>query len=231
MASNTKKDEIVHYTEKLSRISSLYGKKKLNISFDRLEKEQEVDQELIYFKDKSQEYKGIFVFSFPFFLKELKDDEIKKILGYNFLNIKIFATYDRLKSSIDKKSFLGVSVNDIIRDIYDNADEKLLRESKILERIFTMAYYYGWDIQKDKNSIDTDYLLIVPSNFRKKPKQRFNLDIAIPIIDNEKIMFFVNMKGDLCFVFKDRSKFSKEDVEKVVLKYLKREFGIEEIEY
>lgn len=225
---NTKENQknIEHYKNKLNSINELYNKKQLNVTYDRLQQEKQVDNELLYFKESKNETKGTFVFSFDCFLKELKNQEFKKYLSYNALNFKIYNTYLKLKKSKAKNA--DVNVNEII-EILSKEHQDYLNKPKILKRIFTLSYYLNWNIKKKNNSIDSDYSINIKSKFIQKIKQRFNLDIAILLKEDEEVLFFVNQKGDLNIVIKNLEYFNKDDIQKIVVPILQNEFKIKTI--
>lgn len=234
MVKDDSKIKMKHYLDKMSFVYALFDKKSIRVSLDRLKNEESIDQELIYFKDGSKETKGIFVFGFSFFLKELENQEFKKMLGQNSLNFKIYKAYADLKLICDlkkdKKNNCGnVHVNDILGKVSWEEDNSI-NKPKILRRILLLSYYLGWDLQKYEESFDNDYhIKIEDYSFFNKLKQRFNLSILLPIFDDVDSFMFVNSKGDLNFVFKDRDSFTKEDVEKIVLKKFGKEFKIKDI--
>ncbi len=218
-------EKIDHYIDKYGFLRSLIRSKNVVVSLDRLNNEKEVDQELIYFKDDNKEHKGIFVFSYDFFLKELKDHDMKRYLGPNFLNLQIHHAYLKLKKQIK-----NVSVNDIIEEIVKR-DEccGFITKNKILKRILTIAYYHNWELKKDDNSVvDSNYFINMPNDF-KKLKQRFNIHNSITILDDDKYFFFINGKGDLTFVFKEKSVLNKQDICELLDIFLK-EFNIKKYE-
>jgi hypothetical protein len=225
MKDKSIKKDIAHYANKLNCISNLYDKKELKISFDRLSHEIKVDYELLYFANSvKEEKKGIFVFSYEFFLKELKDQEIKKILSHNYLNFRIHTAYYNL---IDGDKY--VRMNDIIN--YLAKEDSSISRQEVLKRIFSLVYYHNWPLKKDENAIDPDYFIQIPPKFKNKLKQRFNLDILLKIKDNKNVLFFVNIKGDLILALKNYSYFTKDDLKKITDKYMKKEFGIKKISF
>jgi hypothetical protein len=225
MTKKTNKEKINHYMQKLNSIHELYNQKELTISFDRLKNNQEVNYELLYFKtSKNTEEKGLFVFSYSAFIDELKNQESKKILSQNFLNFRIYCAYEKLS----QKSKI-VKVSEILEIL--NKDDPTLSKSRILNRLFTLAYYHDWDFQKDEKSIDSDYFIEIPNNFTKRPSQRFNMDVFLEIKNNKKIFFFINLKQDLILVLKEYKTFNKDEIKKITQKYLKDEFNIKNINY
>ncbi len=230
MEKKDAKSNIKHYLDKLNEVHSLFDSKQLNIGYDRLSNKKDVEHELLYFKQQDKEKKGIFVFSFPYYLKELEDQEFKGMLGQNSLNFKIYNAYNKLKAACEcKKECQGVRVNDILAQI-SWGDNKSVNNPKILRRILSLSYYLGWDLKKDKDSFDPDFFLeIENSNFLTKPKQRFNLDVSIPIKETKNYILYINIKADIIFVFKNKDKFNKQDIEKDVIKALKDTFKIQNI--
>jgi hypothetical protein len=234
MVKDDSKSKVNHYLNKLSFVYGLFGKKNLSVSLDRLKNEESTEQELIYFKNGGYETKGIFVFGFSFFLKELENQEFKKMLGQNSLNFKIYKAYSDLKIVCDlkkdkKNSCSNVHVNDILEKI-SFGNGKSVDRAKVLRRILLLSYYLDWNLVKDEESFDNDYHIQIQNfGFLNKMKQRFNLDIFLPIMEDDSSIMFVNSKGDLNFVFIDRGSFTRDDVEKIVLKKFKKEFKIGEI--
>ncbi len=229
MADKDLKKSIVHYKNKFDFLGNLFGKKGLEVSFDVLNNNKSTDYELLYFNLKGDdERKGIFVFSYPFYIKELKDLEFKRLIGNNYLNFKIHNAYLKLC----KKSKDGfVSINKIIDLVVDSdicKADSLSFKNKILKRILTLAYYHNWDLKKDNKSLDTDYFVVIPDNF-KKVKKRFDLSVLVMIGEDEDCIFYVNNKGDLIFVLKNCDKFAKKDVEAEVFSALKKHFKIGDI--
>jgi hypothetical protein len=230
MEKKDAKSNVKHYLGKLNEVHNLFNSNELSISYDQLSTKDEVEQELLYFKEDGKEKKGIFVFSFPYYIKELEDQEFKKMLGQNSLNFKIMNTYDLLKKeSSKKKNSKGVRVNEILSRV-SWKDDKLKNNPKILRRVLTLSYYLGWDLKKDKDSFDSDFFIdIKDSSYFNKQKQRFNLDVAIPINETSEYILFINLKGDLNFVFKNKCIFTKQDVENITIKSLKDTFKIKTI--
>ena len=225
MTNRSVKEYVAHYVNKLNSVYELYDKGELRISFDKLRGEDSVDYELLYFENCSEkEKKGVFIFSYEYFLKELKDRDMKKILTQNFLNFRIHCAYQK-----HAKKSKHVRVNDILNTL--TKDDSSLSRHNVLSRILSLAYYHNWPLIKDENAIDTDYFIEIPENFRKKPKQRFNIDVFLEISDDDRVLFFINTKGDLVLVLKDYSQFNKDVVKKHINKYLKKEFNIKKITY
>ncbi|MFW6286271.1 MAG: hypothetical protein ACOC16_04080 [Nanoarchaeota archaeon] len=225
MTKKTSQLKINHYMQKLNTISKLYNQNELLISFDRLKNNKEVDYELLYFTNKEKtEEKGLFIFSYKAFIEELKNQESKKILSQNFLNFRIYTTYEKLyqKSKI-------VKVSEILEIL--NKNDPNLSKNRILNRLFTLAYYHNWNFKKDENCIDPDYFIEIPNNFTKRPSQRFNMDIFLEIKNTKKILFFINLKQDLILVLKEYQNFSKDTLKQIVQKQLKDEFNIKKIIY
>lgn len=222
MESKNLKETIVHYKEKLNLIESLFNLNKLELSFDNLNSSDAVEQEILYFKFKEEEKKGIFVFGFDFFLKELNDHEIKRVFGPNYLNFLISEAYSKL--CLKKKE---VSVNLIAEEIL-KFHKNSYPKHKIFERILMLAYYNNWTLIRDEKAIDSDYLVVIPNNFIRI-KQRFNLENSISIKENENYLCFINRKGDLIFVFKKKIKFTRSDVEIELCDEFKEIFKINNI--
>ena len=219
------KSKLRYYIAKLESICDLYGSDSLRIGFDRLDKKKRVDFELLYFLNGESEKKGIFVFSYISFVKELKDQGLKKILSHNILNFRIHSAYRRLS----KKDGDMVCINDIINLICKN--DPTISRSKILTRVMALAYYHGWRFERKEGAIDTDYCVAIPSDFRCRMKQRFNVDMYKNLVDDRDVQLFINNKGDLVFVFKQKDDFTRVDIEKVLGSYLKDEFKIKKISF
>ena len=83
-------------------------------------------------------------------------------------------------------------------------------------------------MKKEKDSIDAKYLVVIPDTFRKV-KKRFNLKSLIFIKEDGENLFYVNSKGDLIAVMKDKNEFDKKDIEKRVFKFMKDNFNIKKI--
>lgn len=223
-------EKVKHYNSKLEEISKLQNLNELNISFDRLNSEENVNQELIYFscdescKCKEKERKGLFIFSQDYFFQELNDQEFKKILGKNMLNLLIKDAFNKVKNNNNE-----AKINEIIESIMNEFKSfKYISRNKILKRILTLMYYFNWDMKKVEEEIDSNYIISIPEDFGQRLKQRFNLEIMLEIQDNSKYLFFVNAKGDLCLVLKNNSSFSKDNLNPI-FDMIKKEFNIKKI--
>lgn len=217
------KDFINSYESKIQRVKALYSLDSLKIVLDRLNQKQEVGQDLIYFND-GHEFPGVFVFGSFFYASELGEQEFKKVLGNNSLNFKILSAYKKL-SKTQKK----IKISDILNQIH-NEKKDSLQVHGVLRRILTLSYYLNWDIQKDNSDFEGDSFIQIPDLFMVKLKQRFNFDILSAIFEDENLFFFMNSRGKLNIVFKNKDTFSKNDIEKFVIPVLKKVFGIKKIE-
>lgn len=217
------KNYMKRFEERLILINNLFDKKELCLSFDKLKSENKVDHEILYFKHNGDEDTGIFIFGFKFFLQENKEQEFKKILGQNTLNFKIYKAYKDLKKSQNK-----IKVTDILNHI-QNERKDSLDLHKYLRRILTLAYYFNWDLVKDKKDLEGDQFIQIPDKFLIKVTQRFNFDIAAAIYENDDLMMFMNSRGKMNVVLKDLDCFTKSDIEKLLIPTLKKVFQIKKI--
>lgn len=215
------------YFEKSSQrnklLLSVFGRDELVLSPDKLETEKSVDHEVLYFKDKKSDEELIFIFGFDFFIKGLEEQEFKKNINQNSLNFKIIKAYSQLKLENKK-----VTVSDILNKIQDK-DKDSLELNHILEKLLTQAYYLGWDVKKDKNSVEADYLIEIPENWMIKVKQRFNFDIISTIYEDENVFMFLNGKAKLMLVYKNQDNFNLIDIESKIYPVIKKVFQIKEI--
>lgn len=218
------RDYLGKVKRRFTEIDELFGTKELKISLDRIKTEKKVDYEVLYFdyKDK-KDATGLFLFGFDFFLKESNEQEFKRIVGHNALNYRIYKAYYDLSKKQKK-----VKVSDIINYMHKSEKDSILVHNT-LKRIFTLAYYLNWKLEKDKKDIEGDYVLEMPNRFLVKLKQRFNFDVICPVYENNEFFIFLNTRGKLNLVFKDKNTFTKADIEKIVVPVLKKLFSIKEI--
>ena len=222
--------EFKEYLEKLKNrtifIENLFDASEISISFDRLKSEKLVDQDLLYFNLGDNERAGVFVFGFDFFVKELSEQEFKRRLGPNSSNFKIYKAYKDLVKSGNKK----IKVSDLLNKIQDRRkDSKDVHD--LLKNILTLAYYFEWDLEKDKKDLEGDYFIKIPERFLLKVKQRYNFDVLCAVYENSEIFVFVNGRGKLNLVFKDLCEFGRKDLNKVLTPMLKKVFGLKKVIY
>lgn len=212
------------HINKFEIIKHLFGMKKVVLSFDKLRSDKVVDSELLYVKDSDTEDAVFFVFGFNFFIKELSEQEFKKYLGQNVLNFKIYKAYYDLKNGMDR-----IKVSDILNKI-QNKRKDSVDVHRNLRRIMSMAYYLGWELEKDVKDLEGDYFISIPDEFLVKIKQRYNFEMLTALYENQDLMVFLNTKGKINVVFKDLDVFSKKDVEMKVVPSLKHIFNIKSID-
>ncbi len=217
------KEYVKKFEKRLKLVSDLYNKKELNIGFDILNKKKKTGDEILYFKDGKEEFTGLFVFGFQFFLNEIGEQEFKKHLGQNSINFKIFRAYKSLKKKQKK-----VKVSDILNQI-QNKRKDSLELHNFLKRILTLAYYFNWDIEKDKSDLEGDSFIKIPDKFLISVTQRFNFDFIGAIYEDENLFLFLNVRGKLNLVFKDLDCFVKSDIKKLVIPVLKKVFKIKKV--
>ncbi len=211
------------FEKRINLVNSLFDKKELIVSYDKLISEKKVDHEILYFKFEDKEEIGLFLFGFEYFLKELGEQEFKKVLGQNSLNFRIYKAYSTLKKKQRK-----IKVSDILNFI-QNEKKDSLDLHKILRRVLTMAYYFNWELEKDKKDLEGDSIIKIPNQFLTKVTQRFNFDIVAAIYENEDLFIFLNARGKVNLIFKDLDFFNKKDVENLVFKALKKVYSIKKI--
>jgi len=217
------KDYVNNTLQKFDLLKSLFGKEELAISYDILSKEAKTEQELLYFKLKDKEIKGLFVFGFDFFVKELKEQEFKKTISQNATNFKIYNAY-----SIIKKTQKKVKISDILNKLTNERKDSLVVD-KYLKKILSLAYYMNFKLEKAEADIENDYYIEIPKSYLVKLKQRFNLDVIHSIYEDENAFVFLNAKGVLNFVFKKKDSFENSDIEKTLFPILKKIFSIKDI--
>lgn len=217
------KKSINDYFERAKLLKELFGQKEIELLYDNLAKKQKTNQEMLYLKSKEQEIPAIFVFGFDYFLKELEEQEFKKILGQNSMNFKIYMAYDKLCRN-QKKVKISDIVNEISKDKKDSLDIH-----KLIRRILTLGYYLNWNIEKDSKDIEGDSFVEITNNYLIKLKQRYNFDIFTSLYEDKELMLFVNSKGKLNAVFKQKNEFIKKDIEQYIARALKKSFNIKNI--
>lgn len=217
------KNYIQRFEERLKILNNLFDKKELCLSFDKLKSENSVDHEILYFKEEKEEHTGIFVFGFQFFLNENGEQEFKKHLGQNTLNFRIYNAYNTLKKTQKK-----IKISDILNHI-QNKEKDSFELHKILRRILTLAYYFNWELVKDKKDLEGDSFITIPDKYLIRVTQRFNFDIVASVYENEDLFMFMNARGKLNVVLKDLDTFTKNDIEKLLPQTLKKVFNIKKI--
>ena len=218
------KTYIKKYSDRIQRIEKLFNLKELKVSYDVLSsKVRKTQRELLYFEYNGTDETGIFIFGFDFFIKEFDEQNFKKYLGMNSLNIKIYHAYSHLAKKQKK-----VKISQILNFIQDKKKDSL-DIHKFLRRILTLAYYFKWELEQDKKDLEGDYFLKMPDKFLVKVKQRFNFDMITSVYEDENVFIFLNTRGKLNSVFKEIDQFTKKDVEKYVIPALKNAFGIKKI--
>ncbi len=210
--------------KRYDNLSNLYDVPELFISFDKLDNDKKTNQELLYFKTSEiEEFPELFIFGFNFFIYELREHDFKRYLGQNDLNFKIYKAYYELNKNSPR-----IKISDIINFIIKTSKDSD-KKNKILERIMALAYYFEWDLEKDIKDIEADYYVKIPNNFMIRLKQRFNLAVISIIFENKDFFIFLNAKGKMICVLKDKNEFNKEDIEKTLFPVLKKIFKIKKI--
>ena len=219
------KNYLKNFKERIGVIEKIFGSKKLVLGLDNLSNLEVVDHELLYFKFGKVEKKGVFVFAYDFFIKELSEEEFKKTLTYNSLNFRIYEAYRVLK-----KKQKVVKVSEMLNYI-QNLRKDSMAVNKILNRILSLSYYMNWKLERDKKDIEGDFIVEKDDVFLRKLKQRFDLNVLNAIYENKDLFIFLNSKGRLTLVFKEIKQFTKKDLEKLVFPALKEVFSIDSIEF
>jgi hypothetical protein len=211
--------------EKADNILNLYNSDEIIINLDKLSKEVETDHDVIYYKsEKSNEEKEfIFVFGYEFFIKELEDQEFKKLINEDAKFFKIMDAYFKAKSKFGK-----VKVSDILNEIQDKEKDSL-ELHKYLEKILTQAYYLGWPLRRDQKDFEEDFFIEIPNRYLLKMKQRFNFDIIEKVYENEELFIFLNAKTKLYLILKNKNYFTQNDIIEKVIPAIKEKFQINEI--
>lgn len=218
------KTYVEKYLHRIERINSLFNLKELKIGYDILSnKVKKAQRELLYFNFDSEEDSGAFIFGFNYFISELNEQEFKRLLGQNSMNYKIYKAYYDLSKSKKK-----IKISEILNKIQDGEKDSL-EIHKLIERILSLAYYFNWNLERDKKDIEGDSFVEMSNRFLLKVKQRFNFDIISSVFENDEIFIFLNVRGKLNIVFKNLDEFNKRDIEKKVLPILKKIFGINKI--
>ncbi|MCA9459130.1 MAG: hypothetical protein KC550_01120 [Nanoarchaeota archaeon] len=219
------KNYLKNFKERIGLIEKVFGSKKLILGLDNLCQQKIVDHELLYFKYEKSEEKGIFVFGYDFFIKELSEQEFKKTLTYDSLNFRIYEAYRVLK-----KKQKVVKVSEILNYI-QNLRKDSMAVNKILNRILSLSYYMNWKLERDSKDIEGDFIIEKDDVFLRKLKQRFDLNVLNAIYENNHLFIFLNLKGNLTLIFKDLKKFNKKDLEKLVFPALIEVFSVKSIEF
>jgi len=219
------KNYVINTMQKFDLLNSLFNRNELNISYDTLVKEEKIDQELLYFKLKDKEIKGLFVFGFDFFVKELKEQEFRKQISQSSNNFKIFNAYFQIKKSQKK-----VKISEILSKLANEKKDSPIVD-KYLKKILALSYYMNFKLEKAHADIENDYYIEIPNNYLLKLKQRFNLDVVHIIYEDENLFLFLNAKGVLNLVFKNKDEFNKSEIEKYLSPILKKIFKIDKINF
>jgi hypothetical protein len=217
------KEYVEVYEERISKIKYLFCVEEVVINYDNLKTDTKVDNEQIFCKFDSNQEISIFVFGSEFYEKELGEQEFKKVLGQNVLNYKIYNAYNQLKLKNKK-----IKIVDILNKITDKKKDSC-DVHRILRRILTLAYYYNWDLKKDKKDFEGDYFVDMNPNYLIRLNQVYDFDIISPVYENSDLFVFLNKRGKLNFILKQRDIFSKYDVENLVIPALKKVFKIKRV--
>src|SRR5262245_29639553 len=129
------KDYVSKLKGRFEQVEQLFDKKELVLAFDKLKKEEKVDHEILYFEEGQNEKTGIFVFGFDFFIKEFNEQEFKRKIGYNPLNVKIIAAYKKAAQK-EKK----VRVSDVLHELH-NTKKDSVDVHPYVRRIMSLSYY------------------------------------------------------------------------------------------
>ena len=220
------KGYVQHLQERLKFVEDLHEVKQIVFTYDGLKKKTSVDHDLLYIKlPDGKERTGMFVFGSDFFIADSSEQEFKQKLALNSLNFKILRAYKRLKKHNDE-----VKVSQILNEIQDKKKDSG-EVDVILRRLLTLAYYLNWPMKKDKNDIEGDSIIEIPDRYLLRLKQRFDFDVMCSIYENEEIFLFLNSRGKLNMVFKDKDTFTKRDLEFVVPKIMQKVFNCEECHF
>lgn len=218
------KDFLDSHESKIQRVKALFGLNSLNIILDKLANCPQVDQDMLYFDD-GEEFPGVFVFGSSFYAQELSEQEFKRVLGNNSLNFKILNAYKKLS-----KENKIIKISDLLNEIQHEKKDSIHVHS-VLRRVLTLAYYLNWEMIKDENDFEGDSIIKIPDQFMVKLKQRFNFEILSAIYEDENLFFFINSRGKLNIVFKNKEFFTKRDIQKNIFPVLKKVFQIEDISF
>jgi hypothetical protein len=217
-------DFVSKYSQRLNSLNRMFNKKELVIYLDKLKENNKTDYDVIYFKDGNGiEFPGVFIFGFDFFIYELKEHDFKKYLGQNYLNFQIHRAYKNLLKKQKK-----IKISDILNEILKNSKDSY-DKNKILQRILSLSYYFNWDLKKDVSDIELDYYIKIPEIFLLRLKQRFNLDIVSVVYEDKNLFMFLNAKGKIISVFKEKIDFSKKDINDLLKPTLKNVFKCKRI--
>jgi hypothetical protein len=211
------------YLSRIQLLCELFGTEELTLHYDRLSAQDEVDHEQLYLTDGKEERIGAFIFGFQFFLAEQGEQEFKRLLGLNSLNFRILHAYKQLKQHQRK-----VKVTDIVNHL-QNRQKDSGEVHQLIQRILTLAYYLNWRLERDKKDLEGDYIITINDRFLQQLTMRYNFDVLASVYENETFFCFVNARGKLNVVFKEKESFTKDDIETMVLPKLEDIFGIERI--
>jgi hypothetical protein len=220
------KDFLAKLSRKISLIHSLYGAEKVNLYCDSLkQKRKKTEYEMVHISvDGSEQEAGLFVFGSSFFISDLSEQEFKKKLSLNSLNLKIFRAYKELSEQQKK-----VKISEILTHLQDKEKDSAQVDC-ILRRILTLAYYFDWEITKDPKDLEGDKFIVIPDKFLYRLRQRFNFDNLSSIFENKDAFMFLNGRGTLNLVFKSKETFTREEIVSIVLPILRKVFHLKQID-
>lgn len=219
-------DYVKKVQSRLLFIEGLQKNKHLTISYDSLEKSTTTDSEMLYITlEDGSEHSGMFVFGSQFYIDDLNEQEFKDKLSLDSLNFKILRAHKRLS----KKS-KQVKISDILQEIQDKKKDSSELHI-ILRRILTLAYYLNWEIERDTQDIEGDSFITIPDRYLLRLKQRFSFEMMCGIYENDEVFLFLNTRGKLNMVFKDKDQFSRRDIERVVPTLMSTVFDCEECHF
>jgi len=214
------KDYVNKHLSRLQALEKFFETENLTYQLDTLEENSRVNQELLTLSSsKGKENFPIFIFGFEFFNKDLEEQEFKRGIGYDYLSFRILRTYKDIKENKER-----VKVSDILRCLHDEEKDSTTI-NVYLQKIFSLAYYLDWDLEKDSNDIEKDYFIDIPDKFLLKPKQRFNYDITSKVYEDSNLFVFLNSKGKLNLVFKQLDDFTKEEIKNFVIPVIENIFN------
>lgn len=220
------KDYVLRVQNRLNFIQELNEAKQLTFTYDSLKKKSSVDHELLYITlPNGTERSGIFVFGSTFYIEDSSEQEFKSKLSLNSLNFKIMRAYKKLKKQQKK-----VKISDILHEIQDKKKDSG-EVHVILRRILTLAYYLNWPMKKDKDDIEGDSFIEIPDRFLLRLKQRFNFDVMCSVYENDVLFLFLNSRGKLNLVFKDKDVFTRRDIEGIIPNLMNKVFDCEECNF
>jgi hypothetical protein len=209
--------------DKANNILNLYKLNEINIIFDKLNTEKETDQEVLYYKNGTEK-ELMFLFGFDFFVKEIEDQQFKKLINEDALFFRIIDAYFKAK-----KKYKKVKISDILNEI-QNKEKDSLELHKYLEKILTQSYYLGWSLERDKKDFEEDFFIEIPDRYMLKMKQRFNFEILEKIYEDANIFVFLNSKTKICCIFKHKNKFNIENIKKEVFPFIENNFKLKILE-